>query len=65
MDLTTPFSQRSTTVKHDAANAGHGMTPAELHAFLTDCQAKGIPADAKIMVRVNITGGIKSMWTKN
>lgn len=65
MDMKTPFAQRNTTVKMDAANEKHGMTLPELQAFLTECQSANIPADMKLMVRVNITGGIKSIWTKN
>lgn len=65
MDLTTPFSQRNTTVKTEASNEGHGMTLPELQAFINDCAAAGVKPDTKLMVRVNIKGGIKAIWTKN
>lgn len=47
-----------------AANTKRGMTFAELAAFVAECQEAAVNPDAKVQVRVNISGGIKKIETK-
>lgn len=54
MNTTTKIKYR-----FEAADMKHGMTPGELSRFVAECQERNVPADTKVITRVNITGGIK------
>lgn len=47
-----------------AADLKRGMTFAELASFVAEAREAGVSGDARIHVRVNVRGGIKTMETK-
>lgn len=47
-----------------ASDLKRGMTFAELAAFVAEAQEAGVTGDARIHVRINVRGGIKTVETK-
>lgn len=50
--------------REDASDKRRGMTLGELDHFVHAAMSQGAHEDTPVMTQVNITGGIKAVWTR-
>jgi hypothetical protein len=63
-DQMANLASLNTRHRADADDKKRGMTLAELDRFVHEALSQGCGDDTPVMTQVNITGGIKALWTR-